>query len=331
LKKTLILLFAYSLTLGILLNSCASSEPSPTDAFSPLGAALKPSDYGIEEFMLPIMLDAAVVGVGESPSGVSGSIVDVLWTRPIDAGTFERSSLMVGNDQASEVWVDERDYFVTHLLFDMPIDAVGGTVRLTGTVFDIWGIGIDSGGSVNAGFAGEKAHVLPFSGLKFGGSGPAPTPTVSAKSVATVYAQMTITSGGSISTIVPSIPTADIAATIATNILATQYPGGIDTGTSVMHSGVSTGEAIANVRNYLGSSIFRGAVLVDGNIVPGDRNCGTYIESNVSTWAAEPLEANSWRVIAVVTAGEVVWEKNILEWEFYPNTLAVNPSHDQKC
>ena len=124
------------------------------------------------------MMDAAVVGVGESPSGMTGTIVDVLWTRPIDGETFDSSALMVGGQQASEVWVDERDLFVTHLLFNKPIGPVGGTVHLADTVFDIWGDGIDSGDqTINAGFVGGKTHVLPFVGLKTVASGPATTPS----------------------------------------------------------------------------------------------------------------------------------------------------------
>lgn len=37
------------------------------------------------------------------------------------------------------------------------------------------------------------------------------------------------------------------------------------------------------------------------------------------------------RVIAVLEDGKLLWEKNILEWEFYPNTVSVKPNYDQKC
>jgi hypothetical protein len=57
--------------------------------------------------------------------------------------------------------------FITHLLFDPKHDEIGGTVRLTETVFDIWGNGVDSN-EIEAGFAGDKAHLLPFKGLKSG-------------------------------------------------------------------------------------------------------------------------------------------------------------------
>ena len=163
--------------------------------YSNLGREINPFDYGLTQDVIPEMVDAAVVGTGTSPLGKSGAIVDVLWTRPIDPEVFESSSLIVGGQLPSEVWVDELDLFVTHLLFDMPIDVVGGSVRLNGTVFDIWGSGIDHQGSVEAGFVGDKAHVLPFAGLPKGATGPAPTPTPRARSVATVYAQMTVAAG----------------------------------------------------------------------------------------------------------------------------------------
>ena len=79
-------------------------------------------------------MNAAVVGVAQSPSGMIGTVVDVLWTRPIDGETFDTSSLMVGGQQPSEVWVDEQDLFVIHLIFDKPIDTVGGTVQIVDTV-----------------------------------------------------------------------------------------------------------------------------------------------------------------------------------------------------
>jgi hypothetical protein len=138
--------------------------------------ALKPEDYGINKFMRPMMMNAAVVGVAQSPSGMIGTVVDVLWTRPIDGETFDTSSLMVGGQQPSEVWVDEQDLFVIHLIFDKPIDTVGGTVQIVDTVFDIWGNGIDSGNqTINAGFMGEKTDALPFVGLKTVADGPATT------------------------------------------------------------------------------------------------------------------------------------------------------------
>ena len=161
--------------------------------YSKLGKEINPFDYGLTQDVIPEMVDAAVVGIGTSPSGKSGAIVDVLWSRHIDPERFEATALNVGGSTAEEAWVDELDLFVTHLLFDMPIDAVGGTVRLSGTVFDIWGSGIDHQGSVNAGHFGEKLHVLPFVGLSKGATDPAPTPTPRAKSVATVYARMTAT------------------------------------------------------------------------------------------------------------------------------------------
>jgi hypothetical protein len=37
------------------------------------------------------------------------------------------------------------------------------------------------------------------------------------------------------------------------------------------------------------------------------------------------------RVIAVLEDGILLWEKNILEWEFYPNNVSVKPNYDQKC
>jgi hypothetical protein len=67
-----------------------------------------------------MMLNAALVGVRKSPSGMFGAVVAVLWTRPIDGETFDISTLTVGGQQPSEVWVDEQDLFVTHLIFDTP-------------------------------------------------------------------------------------------------------------------------------------------------------------------------------------------------------------------
>ena len=161
--------------------------------YSRLGKEINPFDYGLTQDVIPVMVDAAVVGTGTSPSGKSGAIVDVLWSRHIDPDSFSRTALTVGGEHAEEAWVDKLDLFVTHLLFDIPIDTVGGSVGLSGIVFDIWGSGVDHGGSVNAGHVGEKLHVLPFAGLPKGATGPAPTPTPRAKSVATVYAQMTVT------------------------------------------------------------------------------------------------------------------------------------------
>lgn len=112
------------------------------------------------------MLNAALVGVRKPPSCMFGVVVAVLWTRPIDGETFDISTLTVGGQQPSEVWVDEQDLFVTHLIFDTPIDMVGGAVQISDTVFDIWGDGIYSGHqTINAGFVGGKTHLLPFAGL----------------------------------------------------------------------------------------------------------------------------------------------------------------------
>jgi Tol biopolymer transport system component len=139
--------------------------------------ALTPRDYGINMKVRPMMMNAAVVGIRKSPSGMTGAVVAVLWTRPIDGETFDISSLTVGGQQPSEVWVDEQDLFVTHMIFDTPIDMVGGAVQIADRVFDIWGEGIYSGHqTINAGFVGGKTHLLPFAGLSVLATTPSEVP-----------------------------------------------------------------------------------------------------------------------------------------------------------